>query len=439
MTAAPAFNDSEALLRAFDESEAQGRRAASTRKAYRNTLARFAKAYPDLLSVGIEAAGEWLADQDPARQAAVRAFYSWAAEEGIYHGKLAALRVRRTNKEPTPSPEVAAPTLSLVPPVTFSKNCTATVTGRMAILRDYLWRMELGPRTIEGYIRQAREADWWCEQQGYTLRNVPAIVLAQYVDMRPKTYASRRALRCALVHYWAAFKRKDPPLWVLKVPRKPRAVCRALTEDEATRLASAARERGGLEGFAVLLGMYQGLRRSEIAAVAWHDFIDGDWLTVMGKGDVAAKLPVHPVVAEAARKLEREHPVWVFPGRARGGTNERHANPASVWKWIVTVAEEAGIENVTPHRLRHTCLAMANDVTGDLRAVQDFARHRRPDTTAGYTRTTERRLRAVLVALDYDKGAPERLEVQQRLVTKMVGLSVEQLGEVERLVEGFCT
>lgn len=312
------------------------------------------------------------------------------------------------------------------------KKGKATVTDRMTAFKDVLWRKELAPRTIESYCKTAREADWWCETQGYTLMNVPAIVLAQYVEMRPKTSASRRIMKVAFTHYWTAFKRKDPPLWVLKVPRKPRAVCKALTEDEASLMATLARERGGIEGFAVLLAMYEGLRRAEIAAVAWHDFTDDGWLSVMGKGDVPAKLPVHPVVAEALAALEREHPVWVFPARK----GEGHIIPATVWSWVAKVAEEAGVEHVAPHRLRHTALATANDVTGDLRAVQDFARHARPDTTAGYTRTTERRLRAVLVALDYEGGAPERIEAQQRIVGKMAGLSIERLTEIERFVDG---
>ena len=35
-------------------------------------------------------------------------------------------------------------------------------------------------------------------------------------------------------------------------------------------------------------------------------------------------------------------------------------------------------------------IATANDATGDLRATQDFARHAHPETTAIYTRTTDR-------------------------------------------------
>ena len=54
-----------------------------------------------------------------------------------------------------------------------------------------------------------------------------------------------------------------------------------------------------------------------------------------------------------------------------------------------------------PHRLRHTALATANDRLGDLRAVSLFARHARVETTMIYTRTTARKLRQVVSALEY--------------------------------------
>ncbi len=107
-------------------------------------------------------------------------------------------------------------------------------------------------------------------------------MLAQYEELRPKTHASRNLTRVALRHYWEIFKRKDPPLWVIRIPRKPRMVCRALTDEEAGRLAAVARADGTKKGLAVLLAMYQGLRREEIAKVRWDDITDDGWLRLVG-------------------------------------------------------------------------------------------------------------------------------------------------------------
>lgn len=46
-------------------------------------------------------------------------------------------------------------------------------------------------------------------------------------------------------------------------------------------------------------------------------------------------------------------------------------------------------------------LATANDNTGDLRAVQSFAGHAKPETTSLYTRANARRLAAVVASIDY--------------------------------------
>jgi integrase len=73
-------------------------------------------------------------------------------------------------------------------------------------------------------------------------------------------------------------------------------------------------------------------------------------------------------------------------------------------QWVRDVGLEAGVP-VRTHLLRHTALAEANDRSGNLRAVQDLARHSRPETTAGYTRTTAARLKSVVAMIDYGRGA----------------------------------
>ncbi len=90
----------------------------------------------------------------------------------------------------------------------------------------------------------------------------------------------------------------------------------------------------------------------------------------------------------------------MFPGRKRGGP----VAPATIWQWVRVLAARAGLQDVTTHRLRHTALATANDNTGNLRAVMAFARHARPETTMGYTRTTARQLMSVMEAISFGDG-----------------------------------
>lgn len=257
----------------------------------------------------------------------------------------------------------------------------------------------LAQRTVQSYVRVLIEAEGWAEQHGADLRSVPPELVRRWADETvPFTTSSRRMARNALGHYWRIHGRHEPPLWAIRVPRKARAVCRALEPDEAARLAKTARARRDSPGLATLFALYLALRRFEIAQLRWDDFEADGWLRIVGKRDQSAMLPVHPVLHETMLLVGHRHETWVFPGRS----GDRPVTPATVWNWVRAVADEAGIGQVPPHRLRHTALATANDAIGDLRAVQDFARHADPATTAIYTRTTAKRLTAVMQAIDYD-------------------------------------
>lgn len=262
-------------------------------------------------------------------------------------------------------------------------------------LVEYLCAQGLSPRTVREYARQVAHASGWFAAADTDLSRVTAIDVAAYMETRPRTWASRNLTRAALRHYWAFVGRRDPPLAAIRVPPKPQMVCRAVEPDDATLLAKAARTRGDAKGLATALGLYLALRREEIASLRWDAF-GGSWVTVVGKGEQQATIPVHTAVTDLLAAYPHDS-AWLFPGRGA----RSHVAPATIWAWILAVADEAGVGRVTPHQLRHTSLATANDNLGDLRAVSTFARHRRLQTTMGYTRTTAKKLAEVVEALDY--------------------------------------
>jgi integrase len=179
------------------------------------------------------------------------------------------------------------------------------------------------------------------------------------------------------------------------VPTKPRYRCRALSEEAAGRLAAAAIADDGPEGLAVLLGLYAALRREEIARLRWEEMAGG-WLHLVGKCDVAGEIPIHPVLAQRLNHTKRVSR-YVFPGEGGRG----HVTPATVWLWSKRVSRRAlGVE-VPTHVLRHTAIATLNDMTRDLRAAQEFARHLSPETTVLYTRVSRRRLVDAVTSIQY--------------------------------------
>jgi integrase len=262
---------------------------------------------------------------------------------------------------------------------------------------DYLIGQRLSQLTIRRYLRWLREADEWLKAQGTSLDVATATEVASFAAERVTNSASsRRQASVALKHYWEMTDRDRPPVRAIRVPPTPEYECRAITELQARDVVKAA-TGWWPEGAVVLCGMYLALRRFEIAKMEWARFDTGaEWYRVTGKYDKTNSLPVHPHL-RAELEGRRGGSPWVFPGRF----DDRHIATATVWAWVERVGQAAGIPHLEPHELRHTALATANDVLGNLRAVQTFARHSKPSTTSLYTRTTKTRLREVSDALDY--------------------------------------
>lgn len=263
-------------------------------------------------------------------------------------------------------------------------------------LYDYFVTKGLSPRTLEVYLGAFARLSSWCAEAHEDLDTIGAPALRTYGESLVWEYSTRKLARCVLGHYWDMSGRAGGPLEAIRLPRKPRASCRAFEEELTRKLAAAARARGDDPGLAVMLGLYAALRRAEIAGLTWASVRD-EWLRLTGKGGVTADIPLHPVLVRELGERPRTGP-WVFPSpqHARGPVT-----PTTVGNWVTLVGKEAGLGHITCHRLRHTALATANDITGDLRATQTFARHASPTTTAIYTRTTNRRLLAAVEALDY--------------------------------------
>lgn len=274
------------------------------------------------------------------------------------------------------------------------------VQGVPVRLDEYLFGLGLSPKTIRVY-RQAIER----AIPHINLDDCNPVELAAYTQQHvPNTSSSRRHFKAALTHYWEMTGRVNPPVKAVRVPRKPTPICRALEPADARALVNAS--LGWYpEGIAVLFGMYMALRREEIAQARWDRFDAGlDWYTVHGKLNKTATLPVHPklqaelvALKNSTRYWRSGSARWIFPG-SRG---RDHVTPATVWGWVKTVCDEAGIARIQTHQLRHTAITTANDNTGDLRAVSEFARHSRLEETRRYTRTTAIQLRSVVTAIDY--------------------------------------
>lgn len=257
------------------------------------------------------------------------------------------------------------------------------------------------PRTVQQYVRMVeRVAAWLKDNDKPRIEAGEWQNVSEFASTLPLTHASRWAVRGALIAYGLFLGKEDfVPKGAVRVPRQPKMRSRALEEDELDAVLVAARALGPTYYASVCCMYYAALRREEVATLRWVCFEEDGWLRVVGKGLKEARLPVHPELARSVSALPRRpRNPYVFPGRM--WSCGEHLSPATLNQRVKHVSAAAGLGvALTPHRLRHTALTIANDQTGDLRAVQDFARHENPIVTSGYTRTGNRRLWGAVMSL----------------------------------------
>jgi integrase/recombinase XerD len=193
----------------------------------------------------------------------------------------------------------------------------------------------------------------------------------------------------------------------VELPRVPRGLPKALSEEQVGRLLDAPvgdgpailRDRAMLE---VLYGT--GVRVSELVGLSIGDVdLDAALLRAFGKG---SKERIVPIGSPAVRALV----AWFGPGgrpelapaqwRRRGDAEAVFLNlrggrlsRQGAWDVLRRYARQVGLEGkLSPHVLRHSCATHMLDHGADIRAVQELLGHASISTTQVYTLVSTERL-----------------------------------------------
>jgi integrase/recombinase XerD len=193
----------------------------------------------------------------------------------------------------------------------------------------------------------------------------------------------------------------------LDTPQKAAPLPRFLTEDEVAAMFAApdATTDEGLLDRAVMELLYAaGLRVSELVGLKLEDIdFEAGLLTCHGKGSKQRRVPIGQSALgwmERYRRLRASYGPAAWPNfflNRRGGP----LNTNGVAAMIRGYAEKLGLENVTPHKFRHTFATHLLQHGADSRSVQALLGHSDIATTQVYTHITSRQMRQT-----YDRFHP---------------------------------
>ena len=286
-------------------------------------------------------------------------------------------------------------------------------------------RVERGrsPNTLKAYANDLRTYVTWLSDRGTAIAEVDEPLLLEYVahltdaGLAPAT-RKRHLVAVRGMHRFLAEEQPgtaDPGAGV-EVPRLPRGLPKALTEEEVGMIlesvpgndAVARRDR------AILEVLYSGgLRIGELAGLSRSDLdLDAGLVRVFGKGSKERIVPLGSYATaalvawfgpEGRPRMEPER--WARRGdeeavflNRRGGRLSRQG----AWAVVRAAGERTGLAGrLTPHVLRHSCATHMLDHGADVRTVQELLGHASISTTQVYTLVSGARLRSV-----YDSAHP---------------------------------
>jgi integrase/recombinase XerC len=338
-------------------------------------------------------------------------------------------------KPPTPkrpAPAIEAP--AAAPPAQRGQVPATIPLDRFAVAPDLrsaigAWLEWLGgerrcsPHTLASYGRDLGTfLDFLAEHLGGEpgLANLagltPADIRAYLARRSERVSASSRARGLSSLRGFFRFLARrglaqNAAISVIRSPKQPKLVPKALTIADAEAVISAAADAGerapwlAVRDVALVTLLYgAGLRIGEALALTRREApIKAGTLRVSGKGGKQRDVPVLPAVAKAVRaylaacplRLELEGPLFV--GRYYSPLAARSAQ-----RLMARLRAGLGLpETATPHALRHSFATHLLAGGGDLRAIQELLGHVNLTTTQRYTAVDAERLCAV-----YDKAHP---------------------------------
>lgn len=285
------------------------------------------------------------------------------------------------------------------------------------LLKEFLLFLQvekgLARHTLESYRRDLDRLQTWANQNGKQPSDLTRADLRKWIASLSREGLAPSSIARAVSATRGFFKFlmldghiKSHPAEDLDTPQRFAYLPKFLTEDEINILLAAPdiSTPEGIRDRAVLEVMYAtGLRVSEMVNLkeADVDLLAG-LLRCQGKGSKERRVPlgksaIHWLQQYASVKAGygKSSAPNVFLHRGRPLTRQL------AWAMIKRHAEKVGIQNVSPHTLRHSFATHLLQHGADSRSVQALLGHSDISTTQIYTHITDMHLRSA-----YDRHHP---------------------------------
>src|SRR5215211_6187153 len=283
-------------------------------------------------------------------------------------------------------------------------------------LKD-LERQEASPRTRASYHLDLVHFFRWFAQTVGDSASPEAVTptdvreyrsYLQNVERRQPATVNRRLAALRRFFRWAkamGLAKELPTENVKGVASAPRAP-RWLEKRDVDRLIRTVERHGNTRDLAIVLTLrHTGVRVSELSSLTLPDVETSERkgsLTVRsGKGGKFQVLPLNADARQAITAYLEVRPTvsadQLFIGQRGQGISSR-----AVELLVTKYGRLAGLEDVTPHTLRHSFGKHALDAGADLVSVSALLGHQRLETTAIYTTPSARDLERVVEKLERD-------------------------------------
>lgn len=278
------------------------------------------------------------------------------------------------------------------------------------LVREYISYMKvekgLSANSLQAYERDLAKLRAWAEKNGLEIVKMSRLDLREWmIDLGHSNLSvnSKRRLISVLRGFYKFLMIdghiKENPAELLDVPQKGIYLPRFLNQaeiDELFLIPDTSTETG-LRDRAILELMYSsGLRVSEVASTQTKDIdLDAGILTTTGKGGKTRRVPVGSSAVEwlktylATRQQKGETEISNLFVTSQGKPITRQA----IFAFIKKYAEMAGLDDVSPHTLRHSFATHLVQNRADIRSVQQMLGHADISTTQIYTHMTDAHLR----------------------------------------------